>query len=191
MGAVKRVKLLRKSGYISKNITLLYIYINKMTSFGAWIVIGLLALTQVDAQCEQKTYKTLLLDGAFIEEKCFYAIQSQRTMLYEEAAAACESINGELAPVMTSNSMMTKLYEQFKAPQTRSTYKAFWLKPMYDFNIRMTSEGEPVNTNLFYYRGPGCSGGRSEIHMTLMFWQNRPGMHTSLPNRYNHALCVA
>merc|ERR1712135_263285 len=122
---------------------------------------------------------------------------SRSIVLWSLCARGTEILGepGCAVPGSTASNDLTTLharsYEQFKTPLTRSTYKAFWLKPMYDFNIRMTSDGEPVNTNLFYYRGPGCSGGRSETHMTLMFWQNKPGMHTSVPGRYNHALCVA
>merc|ERR1712136_600829 len=162
---------------------------NRMTSLGAWVVIGFIALAQVDAQCEQKTYNSISLNGAQIEGKCYYAIERNEGFQYGQAEAACKSINGELAPYMANRDMISAVHHQFGDPQKRR-YKIFWLKPMYDFYVGSTSDGEPVSMNLFAYGHPGCNGGRSQLNMALLSWESRQGLLTSTPQSKYHALCV-
>merc|ERR1712136_575756 len=87
--AVQRVDLLTTKSLVS---------IKKMISYGAWLIFALVAITKVDAQCDEITYGEKPVEGLAWEEKCYYAIESYEGFQYVQAEAACASINGQLAP---------------------------------------------------------------------------------------------
>merc|ERR1712136_213924 len=81
--------------------------IKKMTSYGAWLILALVAITQVDAQeCDEITYGEESVEGLAWEGKCLYAVESNEGFQYAQAEAACASINGVLAPHMSSRDMI-------------------------------------------------------------------------------------
>merc|ERR1712135_89169 len=108
--------------------------IKKMTSYGAWLILALVAITQVDAQeCDEITYGEKSVEGLAWEGKCLYAVESNEGFQYAQAEAACASINGVLAPHMSSRDMMlfNKYHPGCSGGRTRLNMAVLFRPPNY------------------------------------------------------------
>jgi len=171
--------------------------------------LALVAITQVDAQCDEITYGEKSVEGLVWEGKCLYAIESNEGFQYAQAEAACSSINGELAPHMSSRDQIIAVSSYVSGENfieyPRKAYKSYWLSSKYDYRTRQVIDGGNamrIDMMLFNKYHPGCSGGRTRLNMAVLFrppnylmgtmWEDKrnEGMVTSWPNSINHALCV-
>jgi len=111
-----------------------------MTSYGAWLILALVAITQVDAQeCDEITYGEKSVEGLAWEGKCLYAVESNEGFQYAQAEAACASINGVLAPHMSSRDMIIAVSSYVSGENfidyPRKAYKSYWLSSKYDYRV--------------------------------------------------------